>query len=96
MCHSLSFVTQKTKPVICVHCVYVYVCVCIGTTGDPKGVIMTHYNIMVAVNSFLDNDLAEIKNIKLPKHLSYMPLPHCYKHFTTFFFTFCMLFLKQK
>merc|ERR1719361_166950 len=50
-----------------------------GTTGNPKGVMLTHYNMMSVLNSFLTVNTEEVN--PLPDgaekvHLSYLPLAH--------------------
>ena len=52
-----------------------------GTTGNPKGVMLTHRNLMSFLHSALQTDASEIYNIDkdAQKHLSYLPLAHCYE-----------------
>lgn len=47
-----------------------------GTTGNPKGVMITHLNMIVTVASI------ESRDINLGEqdvHLSYLPLPHVFE-----------------
>ncbi|KAL7481699.1 hypothetical protein ACHAW6_007374 [Cyclotella cf. meneghiniana] len=49
-------------------------CYTSGTTGDPKGALITHQNIMSAVGAF-----NEIPILPTDRHLSYLPLPHIFE-----------------
>eukprot|EP01084_Bolivina_argentea_P040501 74848_1 len=51
-----------------------------GTIGNPKGVMLTHYNIMSVLNSFLTVNTDELHPVPSGAervHLSYLPLAHC-------------------
>lgn len=50
-------------------------CYTSGTTGNPKGALLTHSNILSAlagVQAFFENNLTD-------RHLSYLPLPHVFE-----------------
>ncbi len=49
-------------------------CYTSGTTGDPKGALITHENIMSAVGG-----LNEIPILPTDRHISYLPLPHIFE-----------------
>jgi len=49
-------------------------CYTSGTTGNPKGALMTHDNIMSAVGGFDD-----IQILPSDRHISYLPLPHIFE-----------------
>lgn len=49
-------------------------CYTSGTTGDPKGALITHDNIMSAVGG-----LDEIQLLPTDRHISYLPLPHIFE-----------------
>lgn len=47
-----------------------------GTTGTPKGVMISHHNMVVTIAAI------SCRNINLNErdvHLSYLPLPHVYE-----------------
>jgi long-subunit acyl-CoA synthetase (AMP-forming) len=46
-----------------------------GTTGDPKGVMLTHRNLIANLSALLDR-LADAKPGPHHRHLSYLPLAH--------------------
>ena len=52
-----------------------------GTTGNPKGVMLTHRNLMSFMHSALQTDISEKYDINKDeeRHLSYLPLAHCYE-----------------
>eukprot|EP01084_Bolivina_argentea_P059633 108922_1 len=45
-----------------------------GTTGNPKGVMITHRNLACLINSMMQLDLTEEFKIEDEHHLSYLPL----------------------
>lgn len=47
-----------------------------GTTGEPKGAMMSHKNVLAACNGC--NDLIKIENDGI-RYLSYLPLAHVYE-----------------
>jgi long-chain acyl-CoA synthetase len=47
-----------------------------GTTGNPKGVMLSHGNIVAALNTL---DYTEIKLVPEDVHLSYLPLAHIFE-----------------
>ena len=49
-------------------------CYTSGTTGDPKGALITHDNIMSAVGG-----LDDIQVLPTDRHISYLPLPHIFE-----------------
>ena len=49
------------------------------TTGNPKGVLLTHYNACCTLNSYTQVDLSEKLNIVNRTLLSYLPLAHSYE-----------------
>ena len=49
-------------------------CYTSGTTGDPKGALITHDNIMSAVGG-----LDDIQLLPIDRHISYLPLPHIFE-----------------
>ncbi|KAI9983399.1 hypothetical protein PInf_007423 [Phytophthora infestans] len=51
------------------------ICYMSGTTGDPKGVMLTHANMMAAAACSLEFTLLLPTDI----HLSYLPLAHCFE-----------------
>ncbi|KAG6621240.1 putative long-chain-fatty-acid-CoA ligase [Phytophthora cinnamomi] len=51
------------------------ICYTSGTTGDPKGVMLTHANMMAAAACAFDFTLILPTDI----HLSYLPLAHCFE-----------------
>eukprot|EP00057_Strongylocentrotus_purpuratus_P020871 XP_011675345.1 PREDICTED: long-chain-fatty-acid--CoA ligase 6 [Strongylocentrotus purpuratus] len=56
------------------------VCYTSGTTGNPKGAMLTHNNMVSNLSAFmaLINDKAPISN---ETHFSYLPLAHIYERF---------------
>lgn len=61
------------------HAVPACVCMCAGTTGDPKGVMLTHDAIVQAVNTA--NSYCKFNGINLDhtdRLLSYLPLAHIF------------------
>lgn len=61
-------------------------CICYtsGTTGDPKGVILTHKSVMSSVESCLRH--LEFMNFGPEETaISYLPLAHMYERLNTFF-----------
>jgi len=50
-------------------------CYTSGTTGNPKGALITHQNIMSAVGGFEGS----IQMLPTDRHLSYLPLPHIFE-----------------
>jgi long-chain acyl-CoA synthetase len=51
------------------------ICYTSGTTGDPKGVMLTHANLMAAVGCSLNYVCINKDDV----HLSYLPLAHCFE-----------------
>lgn len=49
-------------------------CYTSGTTGNPKGALITHDNIMSAAGG-----LDEIQILPTDRHISYLPLPHIFE-----------------
>ena len=49
-------------------------CYTSGTTGDPKGALITHDNIMSAVGG-----RRSVQMLPTDRHLSYLPLPHIFE-----------------
>jgi len=49
-------------------------CYTSGTTGDPKGALITHDNIMSAAGGF-----DEVQMLPTDRHISYLPLPHIFE-----------------
>lgn len=50
-------------------------CYTSGTTGNPKGALLTHSNIMSAISGVQ----AFFTNLPTDRHLSYLPLPHVFE-----------------
>jgi len=50
-------------------------CYTSGTTGDPKGALLTHENIISSVACFPDRFVLRHDDV----HLSYLPLPHVFE-----------------
>jgi len=55
------------------------ICYTSGTTGDPKGVILTHRNLLTVVNSWNIRRPPEYLNDNNDSILSYLPLAHIYE-----------------
>lgn len=53
-------------------------CYTSGTTGNPKGALITHDNIMSAVGGIGDVD-SNMQMLPTDRHLSYLPLPHIFE-----------------
>jgi long-chain acyl-CoA synthetase len=49
-------------------------CYTSGTTGNPKGALITHENIMSATGGF-----DELQVLPTDRHISYLPLPHIFE-----------------
>lgn len=49
-----------------------------GTTGDPKGVVLTHANAVAGITASRSNNLVHPNDV----HLSYLPLAHIYGRMT--------------
>lgn len=47
-----------------------------GTTGNPKGAMITHLNLMTTVDSIRSRNIFITPN---DVHLSYLPLPHVFE-----------------
>ena len=47
-----------------------------GTTGPPKGVMLTHFNMMSVLNGYLDVENPDDEEDGETVHLSYLPLAH--------------------
>ncbi|XP_033096900.1 long-chain-fatty-acid--CoA ligase 1-like [Anneissia japonica] len=60
------------------------VCNTSGTTGNPKGVMLTHRNIIATAASFQEiaEGPSELKFEEGTTHLSYLPLAHMYERLT--------------
>ncbi|XP_026190159.1 long chain acyl-CoA synthetase 7, peroxisomal [Cyclospora cayetanensis] len=59
------------------------ICYTSGTTGNPKGVMMTHGNFVAAVSTAVEGPLSE-RNLYLDSSdclISYLPLAHVYERF---------------
>mmetsp|Transcript_13014 Transcript_13014/g.28086 ORF Transcript_13014/g.28086 Transcript_13014/m.28086 type:complete len:686 (+) Transcript_13014:23-2080(+) len=55
-------------------------CYTSGTTGNPKGALMTHSNIMSAAGGFSQAEgFDEFVMLPTDRHLSYLPLPHIFE-----------------
>ncbi|WVR05579.1 hypothetical protein IAU60_002598 [Kwoniella sp. DSM 27419] len=52
-----------------------------GTTGDPKGVVLTNKNMTYAIRSNVMGSVDEISNGDEWKYISYLPLSHIYERF---------------
>jgi long-chain acyl-CoA synthetase len=52
-----------------------------GTTGNPKGVLLSHYNITSTIGG-LDNE--EFSVLPSDVHLSYLPLAHIFERLVTY------------
>ncbi|ORY04414.1 acetyl-CoA synthetase-like protein [Basidiobolus meristosporus CBS 931.73] len=50
-----------------------------GTTGKPKGAMLTHKNIVSVVSSFISSIPKSIPITKTERHLSYLPLAHVFE-----------------
>lgn len=53
-------------------------CYTSGTTGNPKGALITHENIMSASGG-LDDPTADFHIMPTDRHISYLPLPHIFE-----------------
>eukprot|EP00579_Thalassiosira_antarctica_P001854 CAMPEP_0201869920 /NCGR_PEP_ID=MMETSP0902-20130614/3247_1 /ASSEMBLY_ACC=CAM_ASM_000551 /TAXON_ID=420261 /ORGANISM="Thalassiosira antarctica, Strain CCMP982" /LENGTH=682 /DNA_ID=CAMNT_0048395485 /DNA_START=6 /DNA_END=2054 /DNA_ORIENTATION=- len=51
-------------------------CYTSGTTGNPKGALITHDNIMSAVGGLATSG---VQMLPTDRHISYLPLPHIYE-----------------
>ncbi|DAZ93918.1 TPA: hypothetical protein N0F65_010120 [Lagenidium giganteum] len=51
------------------------ICYTSGTTGDPKGAMLTHANLIAGANSVRQKILPEIDDV----HMSYLPLAHVFE-----------------
>eukprot|EP00644_Phytophthora_capsici_P015397 jgi/Phyca11/113662/e_gw1.24.259.1 len=51
------------------------ICYTSGTTGNPKGAMLTHANMMAAATCALEFTLIQPTDV----HLSYLPLAHCFE-----------------
>ncbi|EAR82521.2 AMP-binding enzyme family protein (macronuclear) [Tetrahymena thermophila SB210] len=49
-----------------------------GTTGNPKGVMITHKNVVAAITT---QQLSDFRFFETDTHLSYLPLPHIFERF---------------
>ena len=56
-----------------------FFCYTSGTTGDPKGALLTHQNVMAAIAGLKAANPA-IEMHMADRHLSYLPLPHIFEH----------------
>jgi acyl-CoA synthetase (AMP-forming)/AMP-acid ligase II len=52
-------------------------CYTSGTTGDPKGALVTHANLVAAVANLECSDIADFTREDV--HFSYLPLPHIFE-----------------
>lgn len=52
-------------------------CYTSGTTGDPKGALITHANLVAAVSNLENSDIDDFQADDV--HLSYLPLPHIFE-----------------
>ncbi|KAK9728193.1 medium-chain fatty acid-CoA ligase faa2 [Basidiobolus ranarum] len=50
-----------------------------GTTGKPKGAMLTHKNVVSVVSSFIASIPQSIPITKTERHLSYLPLAHVFE-----------------
>ncbi|XP_077865938.1 long-chain-fatty-acid--CoA ligase 5-like [Saccoglossus kowalevskii] len=55
------------------------ICYTSGTTGNPKGAILTHGNMVATVAAFIEMMTPEIEFSEDATHLSYLPLAHGYE-----------------
>jgi long-chain acyl-CoA synthetase len=55
-------------------------CYTSGTTGDPKGALISHGNLMATISGLVQvNDCMEVSTTD--RHLSYLPLAHIFERF---------------
>jgi long-chain acyl-CoA synthetase len=63
-----SIVLQKPTPDVLASIMYTS-----GTTGEPKGVMLTHKNLMAAVSGYMRQDPPEVRDVS---YVSYLPMAH--------------------
>lgn len=54
-----------------------------GTTGDPKGVMLSHKNFLTCIDWAVENLVLEGPTVKV---LSYLPIAHMFERFTTYYY----------
>lgn len=56
-----------------------------GTTGTPKGVMLTHNNIVAPISGMLNNTPLSLLERQNPTYFSYLPAAHIFEHAGHFF-----------
>ncbi|CAE7229850.1 LACS6 [Symbiodinium natans] len=57
-------------------------CYTSGTTGDPKGVLLTHQSLCAAYSGAMGRKA--LQNVATDVHMSYLPLPHIFERMVQF------------